>query len=125
MYVISNTDLQRSTMPGLSHETLAGSANGLEKLSIWRQTIEAGAATPPHRHDCEEVVVVSTGNGELHIDGNVHRFGPDSTLVIPANVDHQIVNAGTTPLRLLAALSTSPVRCVLPDGEPIELPWAT
>ena len=37
------------------------------------------------------------GRGELHIAGDVHRFGPDTTLVIPAEVDHQIINRGTEP----------------------------
>ena len=83
MRVIDNTELPRSALPGLSHTTLAGADNGLERLSIWRQNYDLGAATPPHRHDCEEVVVVASGSGELHIEGRVERFGPDSTLVIP------------------------------------------
>ena len=30
-----------------------------------------GAATPPHRHDCDEVVLCQAGHGELHLDGEV------------------------------------------------------
>jgi mannose-6-phosphate isomerase-like protein (cupin superfamily) len=123
MRVIDNTDLPRAALPGLSHTTLAGSDNGLARLSVWRQTIEPGAATPPHRHDCEEVVVVASGRGELHIEGCVERFGSDSTLVIPANVDHQILNTGVEPMNLVAAFSTTPVAVVLPDGSPLPLPW--
>jgi oxalate decarboxylase/phosphoglucose isomerase-like protein (cupin superfamily) len=53
----------------------------------------------------------------------VHRFGPDTTLVIPADVDHQIINTGTEPMQLLAAFSATPVPTVFPDGQPIPLPW--
>lgn len=123
MHVVDNTELPRAALPGLDHATLAGTDNGLSRLSVWRQTIEPGAATPPHRHDCEEVVVVTTGSGELHIHGRVERFGPDSTLVIPGNVDHQIINTGTEPMSLVAAFSTTPVEVVLPDGSPLPLPW--
>jgi mannose-6-phosphate isomerase-like protein (cupin superfamily) len=123
MHVIANNELPDSALPGLSHTTLAGSDNGLARLSVWRQTIDPGAATPPHRHDCEEVVVVASGSGELHIEGRVERFGPDSTLVIPGNVDHQILNTGAEPMNLIAAFSTTPVNVVLPDGSPLPLPW--
>jgi len=123
MYVIENKALPQSGLPGLQHTTLAGSENGLKHLSVWRQTIEAGAATPPHRHDCEEVVLIESGRGELHIAGAAHAFGPDTTLIIPADVDHQIINAGAEPISLVGLFSTAPVNVVFPDGRPIPLPW--
>lgn len=123
MYVLNNVAPAETGLPGLRHSTLAGSSDGLNRLSLWQQTIGAGAATPPHRHDCEEVVLVRSGRGELHIRGEVHRFGPETTLVIPPGVDHQIINSGSEPLELTAAFSTSPVEVVLPDGTPLPLPW--
>jgi mannose-6-phosphate isomerase-like protein (cupin superfamily) len=123
MYVHDNAALPQSGLPGIRHTTLAGSENGLSALSIWRQAIDPRQSTPPHRHDCEEVVVVHAGHGELHVAGTVHAFGPDSTLVIPRNADHQIFNVGTEPLTMTAAFSVSPVVAVFPNGEPIPLPW--
>ena len=123
MHVSDNDAAPRAGLPGLEHETLAGSRDGLRHLSVWRNTIAAGAATPPHRHDCEEVVIVESGHGELHIGGTIERFGPNTTLTIPPNVDHQIVNAGAEPIRLVAVFSMTPVAVVLPDGQPFPLPW--
>jgi mannose-6-phosphate isomerase-like protein (cupin superfamily) len=123
MNVIRNSTRPRAAIPGIDHCTLAGSDDGLAHLSVWRQTIEGGGATPPHRHDCEEVVLVESGRGELRLGGAVHAFGPDTTLVIPANADHQIVNSGTGPLRVVGIFSSAPVVVALPDGTPIELPW--
>jgi mannose-6-phosphate isomerase-like protein (cupin superfamily) len=123
MYVLDIAKLPRSALPGIQHTTLASSENGLKHLSIWRQTIEGGQATPPHRHNCEEVVVIESGRGELHIAGSVYPFGANTTLVIPPNVDHQIINVGAEPMNLTAAFSTSPVAAVFPDGQPIPLPW--
>jgi len=108
MYVIDNASITPAGLTGLSHRTLAGSANGLRALSVWSQTIEPGA-----------------GRGELHIDGSVQPFGPDCTIVLPANVEHQIVNSGNEPLKIVAALSMTPVQVHLPDGSPLPLPWSS
>lgn len=121
--VIDNTTVARAALPGIEHETLACADNGVPTLSVWRQTIAPGGATPPHRHDCDEVVLVLSGRGELHLDGRVISFGPDSTLALPRDVPHQIVNSGDAPLLTVAAFSMSPVGVTFPDGTPLELPW--
>ena len=123
MYVHRNADLPRATVPGIEHTTLAGRDLGANNISMWRQTVAAGGATPPHRHDCAEVVLVEAGRGQLLVDGAVVEFGPDSTLVLPAGRDHQIVNNGTEPLRLLAVFPGTPVATKRPDRTPIDLPW--
>lgn len=123
MYVHRNAELPRAALPGIEHTTLAGRDLGANHISMWRQTVAAGAATPPHRHDCEEVVLVEAGRGQLLVDGSVVEFTPDSTLVLPAGRDHQIVNNGTEPLRLLAVFPGTPVATMRPDGRPIDLPW--
>jgi len=125
MYAIRNEQREKAALPGIEHATLAGADDGLARLSVWRQSMAPGGATPPHRHDCEEVVVVLAGSGELQIDGQVVTFGPDSTLVIPPDAPHRIVNTGTDPLVTLAVFSVSPVQVRFPDGERIELPWRT
>jgi mannose-6-phosphate isomerase-like protein (cupin superfamily) len=125
MYVVDHASIAATGLPGITHRTLASHADGLGSLSVWMQTLDPGAATPPHRHDCDEVVVVLAGRGELHIAGEVQPFGPDQTIVLPAEVDHQIVNSGDEPLRTLAAFAATPVRVVLPDGTPFALPWSS
>lgn len=114
-----------TVIPGVDHATWAGSAQGLSQLSLWRQTLAPGAATPPHRHDCDEVVLCLGGWGELHIDGKAQRFGADTTVVLPQGVVHQLFNVGPMPLELLGVFGSSPVGTLLPDGEAIELPWPT
>ena len=125
MHVIDHHDLPAAALPGIEHRTLAGRAQGLAHLSVWQQTIAAGATTPPHRHDCEEVVVVTAGRGRLLIDGDAHDFGAGTTLVIPPGVAHQIINVGEEPMSVTAAFSATPVGVFLPDGQPLPLPWAS
>jgi mannose-6-phosphate isomerase-like protein (cupin superfamily) len=123
MTVIANAGRAQCALPGIEHLTLAGAAQGLARLSLWRQSMAPGSATPPHRHDCEEVVLVLEGSGEVHIAGERLRFGPDTTLVLPPDVPHQIFNTGPGPLVTLAAFSSTPVGTFLPDGAPLPLPW--
>lgn len=85
-----------------------------------------GAATPPHRHDCDdcdEAVLCLGGSGELRVAGQVHVFGPNSALVLPKGTPHQIVNTGDAPLATLGHFAATPVPTYLPDGQPLELPW--
>lgn len=123
MKVISNANLPYERLPGLEHQTLAGGDAGLRHLSVWQQTIVPGGATPPHFHDCEEVVLVRNGSGTVETAGAAHRFGPGTTLVIAPGEHHQIVNTGDAPLDIIGILSASPVGVFNPDGTVIDLPW--
>lgn len=125
MYVIDQCQPTQVPIPGLLHATWAGRDDGLRQLSVWRQTVAAGGATPPHRHDCEEVVMCSSGRGELHIDGEVHPFTAHQSLAIPRNAIHQIFNVGAHPMEIVAVLAATPVEVYLPEGQRLDLPWRT
>jgi quercetin dioxygenase-like cupin family protein len=125
MKVLEQARPQPTPIPGVAHATWAGAADGVRQLSVWRQSLAAGAATPPHRHDCDEVVLCLQGRGELHADGAVRRFDAPCTVVLPAGGEHQIVNTGGQPMELIAVFAATPVATCLPDGEPLDLPWRT
>ncbi len=125
MYVLDQPSPAATPIPGVRHATWAGAADGLASLSLWRQSIEPGGATPPHSHPCDEAVLCLAGQGEVHIGGVAHRFGAQQTVVLPAGVLHQIVNTGDTPLECTAVFAATPVAVTLPDGSPLELPWRT
>ncbi|KAF8087419.1 hypothetical protein N665_0587s0025 [Sinapis alba] len=86
-------------IPGLTHMTVAGSVlHGMKEVEIWLQTFAPGAATPIHRHSCEEVFVVLKGSGTLYLaethetfPGNPVEFpiSANSTFHIPINDPHQ------------------------------------
>ena len=125
MYVIEQARPQPTPIPGVAHATWAGSADGLQQLSMWRQTLAPGGATPPHSHDCDELVLCLSGWGEVHIEGQAHRFGPDSTIVLPKGLQHQIFNTGPAPMETVGVFGGTPVGTFLPDGSALALPWRT
>ena len=122
-YVLDQSRPAATPIPGVLHSTWAGSRDGLSTLSLWRQSLAPGGATPPHSHDCEEVVMCLAGRGEVHIDGVAHAFGPEQTVLLPAHVPHQIFNVGPEPLEMTAVFSATPVNVALPDGSALDLPW--
>ena len=125
MTVIPQSAPAATRIPGVSHATWAGQDDGLQQLSVWRQSVAASAATPPHRHDIDEVVLCLSGRGELHIDGKVHAFRGGETLVLPRESMHQIFNVGDQPLEIVGVFGGTPVQTWLPDGSALPLPWRT
>lgn len=123
MPVVHNEAVEKFALPGLEHQTLAGPEHGMQTLEMWMQTIKPGSETPVHRHDCEEAIVVLRGSGRLTVEGKDTDFGPNSTLQIPRNVIHQIVNTGTEDMFIVAALGQAPVRVCTADNEHMPLPW--
>jgi quercetin dioxygenase-like cupin family protein len=125
MNVIEQSPPVDTPLAGVAHATWAGHADGLDQLSVWRQTLAPGAATPPHRHDCDEVVLCLSGWGELQVAGRVQRFGPQGTVVLPKGCDHLLRNVGPMPLEIVGVFGATPVVTRLPDGAAIDLPWRT
>src|SRR5262249_52402726 len=123
MKVIDNATLGHAQLPGIDHVTLAGADVGLCKLSVWQQTIAPGGATPPHFHDCEEVVLVRNGAGAIHGPSGSQSFSAGMTLLIPPLEEHQIVNTGAAPMELVGIFSATPVGVFGPGGESLDLPW--
>ncbi|HJV84155.1 MAG TPA: cupin domain-containing protein [Noviherbaspirillum sp.] len=123
MQILTNHTPASTPIPGIDHVTVAGSGTGLRHLSVWKQSMAPGNATPPHRHTCEEVVLCIRGIGELHAEGRIERFIAGQTIVIPASVDHQLISVGPEPLETIAAFSMTPVLTTSPQGEVLALPW--
>jgi len=122
--IIRNDELPTFALPGLTHRTIAGHVQGVRSMEVWLQTMEPSSATPVHRHACEEVILVLAGAGELTIDGETRAFAANSTLIVPPDAIHQIVNPHAEPLVLVAALGAAPVRVRTATGEPLPVPWA-
>ncbi|SRR6266536_6054801 len=124
MPIIDNSSRQVFALPGLKHQTLASAADDLRHLELWMQTLESGAATPPHYHECEEVVVVLRGTGRLLVAGKTTEFGSGTTLVVAPKAIHQLFNTGAEEMFLIAGLSETPARVFAPDGSVMALPWS-
>lgn len=123
MPIVSNNEVETLELPGLSHQTIGGHKQGVKTMEVWLQTMAPGAATPVHRHACEEVILVLSGFGTCTVGDETIAFGPNSTLILEPDVVHQIVNTSDQEMRLVAALGMAPVRVRTADGAPLPVPW--
>ncbi|RLA13170.1 MAG: auxin-binding protein 1 [Gammaproteobacteria bacterium] len=123
MSIQTHDTIQSHTIPGITHKTLAGPEHGVSGFEVWEQWIEPHQATPMHRHNCEEVITVFSGKGEVIVDGERTEFGANTTLRVPANAVHQINNIGDEVMHLVATLGMSPVIPQDADGNVFALPW--
>ncbi|MGR8946720.1 MAG: cupin domain-containing protein [Gammaproteobacteria bacterium] len=123
MKILHNAETPNFKIQGIAHQTLAGARDGLSSVEIWRQIIAPGGASPVHRHDCEEVLVMLEGKGVCKTADEVFEFGQDDTVCIPPNTVHQISNNSDVDLCIVATLAMSPVRVETADGQEMALPW--
>lgn len=123
MGIFKNSELETLELPGLRHQTIGGHKQGVKSMEVWVQTMAPGAATPVHRHECEEVILVLSGSGTCTVGDETFSFGPNSTLVLESDTVHQIVNTSDEEMKLVAALGMAPVRVKTGDGAPLPVPW--
>lgn len=53
---------------------------------------------PPHQHPEEEMMIVTSGTGEILVNGQKVTVGPGSMMYCEANQLHGVKNTGTEPL---------------------------
>lgn len=109
-------------LPGLAHISVATvKRHGMRHSEVWMQTLAKGKATPIHRHDCEEVNIVLSGEGAVHTrlaSGDVvtRPFGVNATSIAAAGVVYQVANVGDGDLQVLVVMGcSSPSITIYPD----------
>jgi mannose-6-phosphate isomerase-like protein (cupin superfamily) len=84
-------------------------------------TILPGKQNPVHFHpNCEEVLYVISGQGLQSYDGRTIELKAGMTIRIPAKVNHNMVNTGTEPLRMLISFSSGDRKTVFLGLQPVK-----
>ena len=113
---------QVHTMEGNHIAGVATPSTGARQVEMWLGRMDAGSATPPHRHDTEEIVHFIRGSGWACVDGREVPYGSGDTLMLPAGQVHQLF-CETESEFVSAMLMGATVS--LPDGVAMDLPWRT
>jgi quercetin dioxygenase-like cupin family protein len=120
MSVFRKDQNQIHSMQGNHVAGVATPASGAQQVEMWRGRIEAHAATPPHSHDTEEVVLFLTGSGRATVDDREVTYQPGDTLILPPHQIHQIF--ADIDSEFVAAMPIGGT-AQLVDGMVIDLPW--
>jgi mannose-6-phosphate isomerase-like protein (cupin superfamily) len=77
-----------------------------DKLSIGMVILPPGASGDPHTHeDCQETWYVISGKGKLRIGDEEIMLVPDTLVVAPQGVEHQIFGDSQETLKALFIFS--------------------
>jgi quercetin dioxygenase-like cupin family protein len=119
-YVFRKEENHVHSLQGNHIAGVATSATGAQQVEMWVGRMDANSATPPHRHDTEEVVLFLKGSGRATVAGQEIRYQSGDTLILPRDQIHQIFSE--TESEFVSAMPvTSTVR--LADDVVIDLPW--
>jgi uncharacterized cupin superfamily protein len=86
----------------------AGPSLGLKGFEVWLGTLEPGEHGAVSMHAGEMVVLALAGTGKLVVDGGPQRFMSPCTLLVPPHLSFELVNNGTTTLRLVSVFTATP-----------------
>lgn len=72
-----------------------------ERFMMGYVVIYPGGKVPLHEHENEEVYTVLKGKGEMHIGDEVQEVEAISSVYIPPNQPHSLVNSGDEDLEMM------------------------
>jgi mannose-6-phosphate isomerase-like protein (cupin superfamily) len=71
--------------------------------------VAPGQAQKAHTHgDQDKIYVVLEGRGRISVGGSEERFGPEEAVIVPAGVEHGLVNDGPADLLVLVVVTPPP-----------------
>src|SRR5215831_15638014 len=82
--------------PGVHVRTVVGPTS-----SVSIGEFEPGSAAVLHHHTREQADVGLTGTFDMTIGTHVEKLGPDTGVIVPANVEHSIANKGTSVMTVI------------------------
>ena len=68
-------------------------------------SLQPGEDIGEETHRADQTTYFVEGSGQAIIDGSRVKVGPNHMIVIPQGAKHNIVNKGTTPLKLFSVYS--------------------
>ena len=121
--IISSATAPTFEQGGVTAVGYASPSRGARDLSLWRLSLVAGEASPPHSLSREEVFLALDGSAVATIAGAEHRLSSGDCLVVPAGEPFVLV-AGDAGLEAVCAMAAGGEATLLPDGPTITPPWA-
>ncbi len=119
---LSDVPREAGAPPTASLAALTASG-GSNEVSAVRQIAPGGEDGPPHKHDCDEIVVVVEGHVDVEAGDETVTLGAGDALLVPADLVHRMRTTHGDAQWLI--ISRSERRFFAPDGTAIPLPdWA-
>ncbi|PKM86382.1 MAG: cupin [Firmicutes bacterium HGW-Firmicutes-12] len=82
-------------------KTLIGAKEGWDDYVMRLFEIAEGGNSPKHTHPWPHIAFIVKGTGVVNLEGTDHEVEEGSYAYIPANSEHQFINAGNTDLKFI------------------------
>jgi quercetin dioxygenase-like cupin family protein len=122
MAVITDQDAPRFDLGGTHVVGLASPARGSSENSAWRLTLDAGAASPPHTLDREEIFVALGGQAVARLGDRTERVGSGDALIVPPGVEFTLEAGADAAFEAVVCMPAGGTASV--DGAVAVPPWA-
>lgn len=86
---------------------LIGPKQGARNFVMRLFTLGEGGCSPYHTHPWEHEVFILSGNGTVKTAGGPTAVGARDFVYVPANEEHQFLNAGSQPFEFLCLVPVS------------------
>lgn len=96
------------------------SAGSTTDVAIGVSAIKAGTSTPEHSHVAEEVAIIISGRGTIHIDGESVSVSEGDVVFNPSMSVHRTEAAPDSPLMVLWVYSRSDSALRWLEENPVE-----
>lgn len=94
----------RRDPPRVSRLLLSEHTVGAKQISMGTNVTEPGSRIPLGKHTGqEEAMFCISGKGKFYCGGEVYDIEPGTAFFSPMGVEHELVNVGTEPLKIVWA----------------------
>ena len=108
MFVKSKDEAPRREFDGLRSHFLLQPGDGTDSnLVVTWVDVPAGASQMKHSHSPEQVYVVISGHGRMHVGEESRELKKGEMAYVPPEEEHYIVNTGEEVLTYLSAATPS------------------
>ena len=124
-YKVNIDDLPVVQVPGREvRYAVSGEVSGSEQMTMQIVDVLPGAVSKPgHTHnDCEEIIFVHSGAGEIMIDDKVYQMKPGDVVSLPRGVRHMTRNPGKDKMRLICSFSACDLKMGMCFHQDMEYP---
>jgi quercetin dioxygenase-like cupin family protein len=88
-------------------QRLVDRANGAEAVSVLINKFTAGQEVPEHIHDVEEILIVTTGECVVTVDGEQYAAREGDAVIVQPGATHSIAHAADDPCTVVAVLGSA------------------
>jgi quercetin dioxygenase-like cupin family protein len=67
---------------------------GTKDVLLVMNECQPGMELRPHKHDFDQIAMITAGTAIYHVGGTPHEVGPGSILLVPAEAEHYIEPTG-------------------------------